>query len=104
MLLILPLNFFSSFLQQGLNVSIDDRLEEIASNIRTLDEWKRYIADYYPVFCGFLAKLEENEGGPLSCASTLTNLAISAVSCIFIYLSKSDNNDSSKILDKKWKV
>ena len=47
------------------NVSIDDRLEEIASNIRTLDEWKRYIADYYPVFCGLLAKLEVNAGGTL---------------------------------------
>lgn len=40
------------------NMSIDERLFNIASNITTIEGWEEYISQYYTAFCSVLAKLE----------------------------------------------
>lgn len=42
--------------QEQSNMSIEDRLNEIASNITTVEGWEEYIGKYHPEFCRLLAK------------------------------------------------
>lgn len=44
--------------EKHINTSIDERLDRIASRITTVSGWEEYINQYYPAFCGVLAKLE----------------------------------------------
>ena len=37
---------------------IEDRLNDVASHITTLEDWEKYISKYYPIFCDILAREE----------------------------------------------
>lgn len=51
--------------QENNNQSIDQRLNSIASQITSVEEWETFISQYYESFCSVLAKLETKPGSSI---------------------------------------